>query len=203
VLSAEENEQGVAEPPHTVEVLVDRANPAVTITSDQNRTEYLRDELATVTTTASDGGSGLAQDPSGRGQRIATNTTGDKSVTRTASDLCGNATTATFRYRVVEAGVLSAQPCTSRRSIVIHLAKGRLKGAGVVSVRMTIPQVNRRLRVVRRGPRDFVTRVDLRGLERGRFTVRIRVKLDDGRVLTGVRRYHTCTSARPGGNPKL
>jgi hypothetical protein len=35
--------------------------------------------------------------------------------------------------------------------------------------------------------------VDLRGLPKGRFTVRIVVTGTDGRVLRGSRRYRTCT----------
>jgi hypothetical protein len=47
-------------------------------------------------------------------------------------------------------------------------------------------------------------RVDLRGLPRGRYTVRITILLDDARTIKGKRKYRTCGKKRRRGRvPKV
>jgi DNA-binding beta-propeller fold protein YncE len=95
-----------------------------------------------------------------------------------------------------------ARRCASRRTIAIRLARKALRGKKVRSASARIVGVNRKLRL-RRSGRTFRMNVNLAGLQRGRFTIRITVKLTDGRTITGTRRYRTCTPKRPGGTPPL
>jgi hypothetical protein len=75
--------------------------------------------------------------------------------------------------------------CSSKRRFVIRI---RTHHAHLVSATIT---VNGKLVKTLRGKR-ITAPVDLRGLPRGGFTVRIRVRAADGRVFTGKRVYHTC-----------
>jgi hypothetical protein len=84
----------------------------------------------------------------------------------------------------------SAKACVSRRSFRIRLRSpkgGKLKEA-VVSLN------GKRVQVVK-GKR-LTAPVDLRGLPKGRFTVKIAVTLVDGRKVSGTRRYRTCAPKR-------
>jgi hypothetical protein len=50
----------------------------------------------------------------------------------------------------------------------------------------------------------FRARVDLRGLPKGRYTVRITITTTTGRQITGIRVYHTCApKPLPSGQPRL
>nr|HMS62917.1 hypothetical protein [Solirubrobacteraceae bacterium] len=84
----------------------------------------------------------------------------------------------------------SAKACVSRRSFRIRLRSpkgGKLKEA-IVSLN------GKRVQVVK-GKR-LTAPVDLRGLPKGRFTVKIAVTLVDGRKVSGTRRYRTCAPKR-------
>jgi dienelactone hydrolase len=79
-------------------------------------------------------------------------------------------------------------PCASRRTPVVHL--GPIKGARIVRA---VARAGKR--VVGRS-RGRIMRIDLRGMRKGRYTVRIRVTLRSGatlRHITLVHRYRTCT----------
>ena len=69
------------------------------------------------------------------------------------------------------------------------------------SVRVTVEN-GKRAKMLKRGGRWWA-RVDLRSLKKGRYVVRITVRLKNGKKLTGVRRYRTCRDAIAGGPPKL
>lgn len=86
----------------------------------------------------------------------------------------------------------STRRCVSRRRFSIRLRVPR--GSAVVSVTV---RVNGRSVAVRRGARLRST-VNLRSLPKGRFRVEIRLTLADGRIVSGTRRYRTCTPKRPG-----
>jgi hypothetical protein len=75
--------------------------------------------------------------------------------------------------------------CSSKRRFIIRI---RAHHARLVSATIT---VNGRLAKTLRGKR-ITAPVDLRGLPRGRFVVRIRARAADGHVFTGKRVYHTC-----------
>jgi len=73
--------------------------------------------------------------------------------------------------------------CASRRAFTIHLRtrRGRIRSAAV--------RVNgRSVRVSRR----MTARIDLRGMRAGRASVRIRLRLRNGRTITQRRTYRTC-----------
>jgi hypothetical protein len=90
-------------PHHVVSVTVAAGGPTVTITSDQNRSNYEVGEAASVTIAAS--GPGLTSNPSAAHVPISTTTPGTFSVARSAANGCG-ATTASFIYTVVPPPVL-------------------------------------------------------------------------------------------------
>src|SRR3954466_6871776 len=80
--------------------------------------------------------------------------------------------------------------CTSRRRFPLRLwfGAGRVRG-GSVTVNGTPSHV------VKSG-RLSHTMVDLRRLNRGTYTVAVKVRFASGRSITFVRRYRTCTSRR-------
>jgi hypothetical protein len=99
------------------------------------------------------------------------------------------ATTATPKKPTFNAVVVlpSTRRCVSRRRFRIRLRHPR--GARVASA---VVRVNGKKVATRRG-RRITAPVNLRGLPKGRFAVRITVKLADGRTVSGTRRYRTCT----------
>ena len=82
----------------------------------------------------------------------------------------------------------------SRRHFRIRIRRQR-SGATLVSAAVA---VNGKRVAVRRGAR-VTAPVDLRGLPKGRFTVRISALTGDGRAITGTRRYRTCAPRRTAG----
>lgn len=96
------------------------------------------------------------------------------------------------------AALPSAKQCVSRRRFRIRLRSP--KGARIASATV---RLRGRTVATRRGTR-VTAPIDLRGLPKGRFTVAIRVVLDDGRVISGTRTYRTCAPKRAGGSaPKV
>ncbi|HET8951091.1 MAG TPA: hypothetical protein VFN44_11290, partial [Solirubrobacteraceae bacterium] len=90
----------------------------------------------------------------------------------------------------------SAKRCVSRRKFRIRVRK--IKGQALYE-RVEVSVNGKRAKVVR-GVRDTAT-VDLRGLPKGRFKVRITVTLADGRKVSSTRRYRTCAE-RPSTRKK-
>jgi hypothetical protein len=92
----------------------------------------------------------------------------------------------------------SARKCLSRRTFAIRIRKR----AGL-QYQEAIVLVNHKRVGVLRGAR-LTAPVDLRGLPVGLFSVQITVITTDGRIISGTRRYHTCTRRLPGhGPPRL
>jgi hypothetical protein len=89
----------------------------------------------------------------------------------------------------------STRKCVSRRHFGIRLRVPK----GLKAVSATV-LVNGKRVAVRRGARLRST-VDLRGLPKGRFTVRIVIRLRDGRIVAGTRKYHTCVAKRLSHKP--
>ncbi len=92
----------------------------------------------------------------------------------------------------------SDRVCRSRRDFSIRLRQprhGRIRSARVY--------VNgKRVKVIRsRPPRRLRSRVNLRGLPRGRYTVRVVVTTTRGRRIVSTRRYRTCV-ANPRTKPR-
>jgi hypothetical protein len=90
-----------------------------------------------------------------------------------------------------ELGLPAARRCVSRRRFVIRLRQPR--GVRLRSARISVGR--RSVNAVRRGGRLTAT-VDLRGLPRGRFTVRIVATTVSQRTLRASRRYRTCAPKR-------
>jgi hypothetical protein len=87
----------------------------------------------------------------------------------------------------------STRRCVSRRRFRIRL---KTRGLRVASADVLVNR--KRVRVVR-GSR-LTAPVDLRSLPQGRFTVKIVVRLADGRRIEGTRRYRTCAKKRRARN---
>ena len=86
-------------------------------------------------------------------------------------------------------GAVLPRTCASRRSFVIRLARG------LASARVYVN--GRRVRTLR-GSR-LRARVDLRGLPRGRFVVRVVGRTSSGRTVVRQRAYRTCVRASRSG----
>jgi len=89
-----------------------------------------------------------------------------------------------------------AKSCTSRRSFKI-----KLRNRGQKVVKATVIVNGKRVQVLK-GKR-LTSRVNLRGLPKGRYSVRIKLELANGRTISGVRRYYTCRPGRKSGPPKV
>jgi hypothetical protein len=87
--------------------------------------------------------------------------------------------------------------CLSRRAFTIRLREPRGDALATASV-----FVNGRRVQTRTGAR-ITAPINLRGLPRGRYTVRITARTVLGRTITGTRRYRTCTPRRRGGRPRV
>jgi hypothetical protein len=86
--------------------------------------------------------------------------------------------------------------CVSRRYFRIKVR--RKYWPILVGVTIKMPKTTR---VLRRVP--WGTIVDLRGLPRGRFAVRITALTTTGRTIRGTRHYRTCRGRLKGGKPPL
>jgi hypothetical protein len=84
--------------------------------------------------------------------------------------------------------------CLSRRSFRIRLKEPRGDALLTASV-----FVNNRRVQTRRG-RRITAPINLRGLPRGRYTVRITARTVLGRTISGSRRYRTCAPKRRSRN---
>jgi hypothetical protein len=84
----------------------------------------------------------------------------------------------------------SNRHCISRRHFRI-----RLRQRGGIRIEQAIVFVNGRRAAIRRG-RRVTAAVDLRGLPKGRYTVKITIITTTGRVISGKRKYRTCAPRR-------
>ena len=87
-------------------------------------------------------------------------------------------------------GIVSApspKKCLSRRNFRIRIRKK----AGI-SYETAIVFVNNKRAVTRKGAR-ITAPIDLRGLPKGRYTVKITVVTSTGAIISGTRKYRTCT----------
>jgi hypothetical protein len=87
--------------------------------------------------------------------------------------------------------------CMSRRSFTIRLKEPR--GDALLSA---VVFLNGKQIRARKGKRLTVP-INLKGLPKGRYTVKIVAKTVLGRTITGKRKYRTCVGAKNGGKPKL
>ena len=87
-------------------------------------------------------------------------------------------------------GLPSSKRCVSRRSFKI-----RLRNPAQTTIARASVKVNGKQVATRSGAR-VTAPVNLKGLPKGRYTVKITVTLTDGRTITGTRRYRTCAPKR-------
>jgi hypothetical protein len=145
---------------------------------------------------------------------------GTNKVVATATATDGTAASADVSVRVGAAaaptiGLPSNRRCISKRRFPITIRRR----AGLTYDFATVVVNKRKVRVYVRWQRRWIRTgrpagkilnvrvfrsfVDLRGLVRGRYTVKIIVVATNGRVITGTRRYRTCTRKLTGTIPKL
>jgi hypothetical protein len=97
-------------------------------------------------------------------------------------------------------GLPSNRKCVSRRRFRI-----RIRQPGGIKIQTALVFVNgKKVRVLKRKVFRRLRRVagvNLRGLPRGTFTVRIVVLTTDGKTIRGKRKYHTCTKKRKRHRP--
>jgi hypothetical protein len=80
-----------------------------------------------------------------------------------------------------------AKVCVSRRDFVIHIREPRHDPF----VKLTVYLGRKVFKVVRHGE-NITANIDLRGLPKGTYTVRIRARTAAGYIVKGSRTYHTC-----------
>ena len=108
----------------------------------------------------------------------------------------------------------SPKKCTSRRAFPIRVRQLRGITYDFATVAVNGRRVpvyvytTRRIKVTRIGAvylnrKRFRAFVDLRGLAKGRYEVRVTAVTKDGQVLSNTRRYRTCTRRLAGGIPRL
>jgi hypothetical protein len=90
-------------------------------------------------------------------------------------------------------GLPSARRCVSGRHFAIHLRK--VRGEKLAAARIFVK--GKRVRAVK--GKQITASIDLRGLPKGRFVVRIVVTTVSGKRFAGKRTYRTCTGHKKGG----
>ena len=133
----------------------------------------------------------------------ATNAGGSASATSAATNVAALEQQLTSASSKVIATVLGLPPvpkkCLSRRSFPIHLAK-----LPELKIKKVVILVNGKPVKVRKVSGRFTAQVDLRGLPKGKFLVKISVTTGSGKTLRGQRSYRTCLPKRLlGHKPKL
>jgi hypothetical protein len=92
----------------------------------------------------------------------------------------------------------AATKCVSRRDFTIHVQQIR----GLIYRHVAVEVNGHTVKVI--NGRRSSARVDLRGLPKGHYSVRITVLTTSGRTLRGTRAYHTCEpKRRPATRPGL
>ncbi|MEA2360917.1 MAG: hypothetical protein QOD71_62, partial [Thermoleophilaceae bacterium] len=218
------------ESPHSLTVKIDRTAPTVSFAGlPADAKPQVGDTLLAAFSCGDPGAaaSGVATcaGSTGAGRPLDTSSAGARTLTVDATDVAGNAKKATYGYTVIEkpapppaptptpapaatptpapaapafgevAVLPSVKRCVSRRSFRIRLRT--IKGGFVVKATVFVNK--KRVKVVR-GSR-LTAPVNLRGLPRGAFSVKIVLSAADGRSVSGTRRYHTCVSKRKSRRP--
>jgi hypothetical protein len=140
-------------------------------------------------------GSGPNREPSARAAACdddvppATQQGSTSNTSRSGGDSSTTSTTLANSALRLPAGA-SARACTSRRAFKIRINPPR----GVRFTKVTV-RLNNRLISVRRGKR-VTAAVNLRGLPRGRFTLRVVATTARGRHISRTRHYVTCVKSK-------
>ena len=93
-------------------------------------------------------------------------------------------------------GLPSAHQCVSKRELVVHVHAP--PGQKLLSVRLTLGKKLLRFVTFTEGKDHKIpsTVVDLKGLPKGTFKLKIVVKTRSGKLYTATRTYHTCVAAK-------
>lgn len=175
--------------------------PSVTITIPANGATFEQGQVVSPSYSCSDPDGDLKSCVrEGATGPLDTSKGGTFKLTVNAEDAAGNKATKTHTYTVKAKGTVAGtgtspnaapgakKACKSRRQFRIRVKK--LKG-GHRAVSATV-FVNGKKTATRRGKR-ITAIVTLKGLKKGRYTVRINVKYSNGRTLKYTRRFKTCT----------
>ncbi len=155
----------------------------------------------TVSVTGADGTTGSGQGTASV-TTAATGTATSSSSSTATSGATATTTSATAAQGVQGATVVTPKPtpqpvaCVSRRLFVLHVQN--VKRLDIVSAVIYVDG-----REVRATSRDLSAPVDLRGLPKGTFVVRIVAKTASGRTVTGRRTYHTCHHPKLSAHKRL
>jgi hypothetical protein len=161
--------------------LVDKTRPRVDVRSEQRSQIYVIRRRATINVQASDALSGLVSDPSGAGERVSTASRGRKTVSRTATDLCGHQATDSIDYRVLGPGLgIRAVIEVTRGTVRFgRRAGGGAAGAAQKGQRFTALREPREVPVgtfvdTRRGRARITTSTNRRtGIQDGQFSASV------------------------------
>jgi Tol biopolymer transport system component len=201
---------GNASAARSLVVRVDRTPPAVAFGSPAAGAAHVVGTSVTAAYSCSDGGSGVVgcDGSTPAGGPLDTGAPGARTLAVTARDRAGNTATVDRAWSVVArpqpvvvvtpklgkappaATLPSTRRCVSRRRFRIRLA--RPSGDPLRSAEVFIG--SKRVRRIR--GRKLTTPIDLRGLPKGKFKVRVVVKTRSGRKLSITRTYRTCVPKR-------
>ena len=116
-------------PGHLLPVQIDTTAPTLSIVSDQGFSSYEIGDKATVTIHAADAISGLAADPSRSHVIVSTASPGHYHASTSATDRCGNSSSASFGFKVIPNPVRYRNVDVETRSGTVKLDRGRRPSA--------------------------------------------------------------------------
>src|SRR5208282_774419 len=99
-------------------------------------------------------------------------------------------------------GLPSAKQCVSRRELVVHVHAP--PGQKLLSVKLTLGRKVLSSITFKAGKNHKLpsTVVDLKGLPKGTYTLKIVVKTKSGKTYSASRTYHTCVTGKHAGGKK-
>jgi hypothetical protein len=125
-------------------------------------------------------------------------TSTDTTVACSDSDLVGPLPAGTPKIdQIATLPKQGKRQCLSRRSFTIRLKEPKGDALDTAAVFLSGKRV-----AVRRGDR-ITAPINLRGLPKGRYTVKIIAKTVLGRTINGSRKYRTCAKKRGGAGPPV
>jgi hypothetical protein len=90
----------------------------------------------------------------------------------------------------------SSKKCRSRRKITIRIKRP----GGIRIARARVYKQGKKIKTYKGVDGRVRSKIVLKGLPKGRYTIKIVVLTEDGQTLTGKRRYRTCTPKKKGSS---